>query len=185
MSNTPAERREVGVQAEVELVDRSASTSSLVGPPGCQSGSSPVPPALPAPVAPQPTGQHVCKIDIELRGQSLLPFAQNDNKAMSLPASMRAYSFERNSSSSSPGPGSKPPRRARDGGVRKDEQETGEEDGRGETRNKPHADRPAEEEAGAEQKEEKKREGDKPQQVAWDEQVGLSLLNPFCPDFEI
>ncbi|XP_068569880.1 uncharacterized protein gprin3a [Cebidichthys violaceus] len=71
------ERREVGVQVESEMVERSASTgcslhggapsSSLIGTPVCRSATAPTDPAG------QPPFQHVCKIDIELCRQSPLP----------------------------------------------------------------------------------------------------------------
>ncbi|XP_070785521.1 serine-rich adhesin for platelets [Enoplosus armatus] len=102
------ERREVGVQVEVEVVERSASvssslyrgapTSSLIGSPSCQSGSliSPTVPSLCCVPAGQLPLQHVCKIDIELRSQSVLPSVVTD-KASSLPACLRTYSFQQSS----------------------------------------------------------------------------------------
>ncbi|XP_075948277.1 uncharacterized protein gprin3a [Anarhichas minor] len=77
------ERREVGVQVELEVVERSASTgsslhggapsSSLIGSPICQSATSPTEPSLCCVPAGQPPFQHVCKIDIELCRQTSLP----------------------------------------------------------------------------------------------------------------
>ncbi|XP_040887720.1 G protein-regulated inducer of neurite outgrowth 1 [Toxotes jaculatrix] len=99
------EWREVGVQAEVEVVERSASTSpslqreapssSLICSPSCHSGSltSPTVPSLCCIPAGQPPLKHVCKIDIELRSQSVLPSAVTD-KASSLPTCLRTYSFQ-------------------------------------------------------------------------------------------
>ncbi|XP_044039772.1 G protein-regulated inducer of neurite outgrowth 1-like [Siniperca chuatsi] len=99
------ERREVGVQVEVEVVERSASTSSslhrgaptssLIGSPSCQLGSltSQTVPSLCCVPAGQPPFQHVCKIDIELRSQTVLPSVVTD-RASSLPASLRTYSFQ-------------------------------------------------------------------------------------------
>ncbi|XP_063325743.1 serine-rich adhesin for platelets-like [Pelmatolapia mariae] len=99
-------QREVAVQVEVEVVERSASTSpsfyqggiasSLIGSPSCQSGSLILPtvPSLCCVPATQKPVQHICKIDIELRSQSLLPSAVT-NKANSLPACLRAYSFQK------------------------------------------------------------------------------------------
>lgn len=101
------EQREVGVQVEVEVVERSASTSSsllrgtptssLIGSSSGQSGSltSPTVPLLCCgPDGEQPL-KHICKIDIELRSQSVLPSAVSD-KASSLPACLRTYSFQQN-----------------------------------------------------------------------------------------
>lgn len=97
------EQREVGCQ--VELVEHSASTSSslhggaprssLTGSPSCQSGSltSPTVPSLCCIPAGQPPFQHICKIDIELCSQSVLPSVVTD-KASSLPACLRTYSFQ-------------------------------------------------------------------------------------------
>lgn len=102
------EQREVGVQVEVEVVERSASTSpslhretptpSLICSPSCQSGSSTVSPTVPSFCcipAGQPPLQHICKIDIELRSQSVLPCVVTD-RASSLPACLRTYSFQQN-----------------------------------------------------------------------------------------
>lgn len=99
------EQREVGVQVEVEVVERSASTSpslhleapdpSMIGSPSCQMGSltSPTVPSLCCIPAGQPPFQHVCRIDIELHSQSVLPSVVTD-KASSLPACLRTYSFQ-------------------------------------------------------------------------------------------
>lgn len=97
------ERREVGVQVEVDeqsastssSLHRGAPTSSLIGSPSCQSGSltSPTVPSLCCVPAGQPPFQHICKIDIELRSQSVLPSVVTD-KASSLPACLRTYSFQ-------------------------------------------------------------------------------------------
>lgn len=101
------EQREVGVQVEVEVVERSASTSpslqmeaptsSMIGSPSCHSGSltSPTVPSLCCVPAGQQPLQHVCRIDIELHGQSVLPSVVTD-KASSLPACLRTYSFQQN-----------------------------------------------------------------------------------------
>ncbi|KAF3698070.1 G protein-regulated inducer of neurite outgrowth 3 [Channa argus] len=87
--------REVGVQVEVQVVERSASTSpslhleapssSMICSPSCKSGGlmSPTVPPLTCMSPGQPPYQHVCTIDIELRSQSTLPSA---DKASSLPA---------------------------------------------------------------------------------------------------
>ena len=87
------ERREVGVQVEVE-VERSAPTSSSLGA-GSQSSSltSPAVPSLCCVPAGQPPFQHICKIDIELCSQAVLPSVVTD-RASSLPASLRTYSFQ-------------------------------------------------------------------------------------------
>ncbi len=99
-----SEQRDVGVQ--VEVVDCSASarsslhmgatTSSLTGSPSCQSGglTSPLVPSLGSVPISQPPFQHVCKIDIEMVSQSVLPSVVTD-KASSLPACLRTYSFQR------------------------------------------------------------------------------------------
>ncbi|XP_043954214.1 flocculation protein FLO11-like [Gambusia affinis] len=80
-------QKEVGVQVEVEVVERSASTSpslhrgpptsSMIGSSSCQSSLSGVPPL-----------KHVCQIEIELCSQTLLPCIVPD-KASSLPACLR------------------------------------------------------------------------------------------------
>lgn len=92
------ERREVGVQTEVEVMERSASsspslhrgalTSSLIGSHSCQSGSltSPTVPPLSFMPASQSPFQHVCKIDIELCSRSVLPSV--------VPTCRRTYSFQ-------------------------------------------------------------------------------------------
>lgn len=89
------EQREVGCQ--VELVELAASacsglhrgdpSSSLIGSPSSQLRS------LTSPSAGQPPFQHVCKIDIELCSQSVLPSDVTD-KASSLPACLRTFSFQ-------------------------------------------------------------------------------------------
>ncbi|XP_035849586.1 mucin-5AC-like [Sander lucioperca] len=96
------ERREVGVQ--VEVVECLASTSSsrhmgapssLIGSPSCKSGSliSPTVPSLCCIPAGHPPFQHVCKIDIELCSQLVLP-SVGAERASSLPACLRTYSFQ-------------------------------------------------------------------------------------------
>lgn len=97
------EQREVGCQ--VELVELSASacsslhrgdpTSSLIGSPSSQlqSLTSPTVPSLCCIPAGQQPFQHVCKIDIELCSQSVLPSVVTD-KASSLPACLRTFSFQ-------------------------------------------------------------------------------------------
>nr|XP_033465256.1 mucin-5AC [Epinephelus lanceolatus] len=99
------ERKDVGVQVEMEVVEHTASassslhkgapSSSLIASPSCQSGSltSPTVPSLCCVPAGQPPFQHVCKINIELRSQSVLPSVVTD-RASSLPASLRTYSFQ-------------------------------------------------------------------------------------------
>nr|XP_008301418.1 PREDICTED: mucin-22-like [Stegastes partitus] len=97
------EQREVGIQVKVEVVERSVSTSpslhwaaptsSLSVSTSRQSGSaSPTVPSLCCIPAGRPPFQHVCKIDIELHSQSLLPSVVTD-KASSLPTCLRTYSF--------------------------------------------------------------------------------------------
>ncbi|XP_031706785.1 G protein-regulated inducer of neurite outgrowth 1 [Anarrhichthys ocellatus] len=98
------ERREVGVQVELEVVERLASTgsslhggapsSSLIGSPICQSATSPTEPSLCCVPAGQPPVQHVCKIDIELCRQSSLPSVSGADSASSLPACLHTYSFQ-------------------------------------------------------------------------------------------
>lgn len=102
------DRMEVGVQVEVESVECSASTSPslqrgaptspLLGSHSCQSESltSPTAPSFFCVPAGQPPFQHVCKIDIELYSQSVLPSVVTD-KAKSLPACLRTYSFQQSS----------------------------------------------------------------------------------------
>ncbi|XP_012712463.3 serine-rich adhesin for platelets [Fundulus heteroclitus] len=92
----PGEQKEVGVQVEVEVVERSASTSPslqwgaptsfLIGSPSFQSSLSCTPPL-----------KHVCQIEIELCSQTLLPCVVPE-KASSLPACLRSYSFQQNPS---------------------------------------------------------------------------------------
>ncbi|KAM6960419.1 uncharacterized protein gprin3a [Tautogolabrus adspersus] len=88
------ERKEVGIQVEVDLVP----SYPLIGSPSCQSGSltSPTVPSLCCIPAGQPPFQHVCKIDIELCSQTVLPSALTD-KASSLPDCLRTYSFHQSS----------------------------------------------------------------------------------------
>ncbi|XP_067435450.1 G protein-regulated inducer of neurite outgrowth 3 [Thunnus thynnus] len=161
------EQREVGVQVEVESVERSASTSptlhrgaptsSLIGSSSCQSDSltSPMVPSLFVVPADQPPLQHVCKIDIEMYSQSVLPSVVTD-KAKSLPACLRTYSFEQSPTLASElHLGQKQDRDASADSIWEDEEE--------------------EEEKAREQnkEEEDKEERDdmmKPQEVAWDEQ---------------
>ena len=154
------EQRDVGVQAEVEVVKRSASTSpdlhreaatsSLIGSPSCQSGS----------LASQPPFQHVCKIHIELRSQSVLPSVVTD-KATSLPASPRTYSFQQ-----SPGLMSVlglRPNQDRDVRAQRSLEEDEEKvDDKGA--------REQEEEEDEDRDEEERDEMVKPQKVVWDEQ---------------
>lgn len=97
------EQREVGCQ--VELVELAASAcsslhrgnplSSLIGSPSSQlrSLTSPTVPSSYCVPAGQPPFQHVCKIDIELCSQSVLPSVVTD-KASSLPACLRTFSFQ-------------------------------------------------------------------------------------------
>lgn len=97
------ELREVGVQVEVDErlatvtsgQHSGAPTSPVIGSPGYQSGSltSTNAPLLCCVPPGQPPFQHICKIDIELRSQSVLPSAVSD-KASSLPACLRTYSFQ-------------------------------------------------------------------------------------------
>ncbi|XP_072232286.1 uncharacterized protein gprin3a [Leuresthes tenuis] len=101
------EQREVGVQVEVEVVERSVSTSpslhwgaptsSLTSIPSCQSSSltSPTVPSLCCIPSFQPPLKHICKIDIELRSRALLPSSVAD-KASSLPTCLRTFSFQQN-----------------------------------------------------------------------------------------
>ncbi|XP_041634986.1 G protein-regulated inducer of neurite outgrowth 3 [Cheilinus undulatus] len=90
-----AERKEVGIQVEVDLVP----SYSLIASPSCQSGSltSPTVPSLCCIPAGQPPFQHVCQIDIELRSQTVLPsIVTEKDKASSLPACLRTFSFQQN-----------------------------------------------------------------------------------------
>ncbi|CAG5929447.1 unnamed protein product [Menidia menidia] len=101
------EQREVGVQVGVQVVERSVSTSPirhsgdpyspLIGTPSCQSESltSPTVPSLCCIPSCQPSLRHICKIDIELRNQALLPPSAAD-KASSLPVCLRTFSFQQN-----------------------------------------------------------------------------------------
>ncbi|XP_062301252.1 uncharacterized protein gprin3a [Scomber scombrus] len=158
------EWREVGVQVEVESVERSvstspslhrgATTSSPIGSPSLQfdSSISPTVPSVSCVPAGQPPFQHVCKIDIELFSQSVLPSVVTD-KAKSLPACLRTYSFQQSPTlASEPHLGPKQDRDRSADSIWEDEEE---------------------EEKAREQneKEEIKEERDevKPQEVAWDE----------------
>ncbi|KAG7215206.1 hypothetical protein INR49_022705 [Caranx melampygus] len=173
----PGEQREVGIQVEVEVVERSASTSpslhretptpSLVCSPSCQSGSLTVSPTVPSFCcipAGQPPFQHICKIDIELRSQSVLPCVVTD-KASSLPACLRTYSFQQ-----SPGLMSEL-RQNQDGGVSaesiwEDEETKGDDE---EQKSKePKTKEQKEDEDNEDNKD--KDEMVKPQEVVWDEQ---------------
>ncbi|KAK5612831.1 hypothetical protein CRENBAI_005870 [Crenichthys baileyi] len=94
LNKHPGEQKEVGVQVEVEVVERSASTSpslqwgpptsSLIGSPSCQLSLSCNPPL-----------KHVCQIEIELCSQTMLPCVVPD-KASSLPACLHTYSLQQN-----------------------------------------------------------------------------------------
>ncbi|XP_051249557.1 G protein-regulated inducer of neurite outgrowth 1-like [Dicentrarchus labrax] len=148
------ERREVGVQVEAEMVELSASglhrgtpAYSLIGSTSCQSVSltSPTAPSLCCAPAGQPPFQHVCKIDIELRSQSLFPSVVT-NKASSLPACLRTYTFQQS-------PALTPERGRRDVSAESIWEEEEEE---------------AEEKVTKEGEEED--ETAKPQEVAWDKQ---------------
>ncbi|XP_039997514.1 G protein-regulated inducer of neurite outgrowth 3 [Xiphias gladius] len=163
------EQREVGVQVEVEVVERSASTSpslhrdaptsSLIFSPSCQASSLTSPSCCIPPG--QPPFQHVCKIDIELRSQSVFPSVVTD-KASSLPACLRTYSFQQ-----SPGLMSELQRQNQDRDVsdesfwedREEEEDKGDDE----------VAREQKEEEGDEDKEEMA-EMVRPQEVAWDEQ---------------
>ncbi|XP_071315630.1 uncharacterized protein gprin3a [Trachinotus anak] len=178
------EQREVGVQVEVEVVERSASTSpslhreaptsSLICFPSCQSGSltSPTVPSICCVPAGQPLFQHVCKIDIELRSQSVLPSVVTD-KASSLPACLRKYSCQQN-----PGLmselrlGLNQGRDVSAESIWEDEEEEEEEEekeGDEEQESKASVAREQKEEEDDEDKEERE-ETMKPQEVLWDEQ---------------
>lgn len=87
------EPREVAIQ--VELDENSTSTSSTLhrGPPTSGTLASPTVPSLCCIPGSKPPFQHTCKIDIELRSQSVVPSAVA-NKASSLPACLRTYSFQ-------------------------------------------------------------------------------------------
>ncbi|XP_030018281.1 uncharacterized protein LOC115438658 isoform X2 [Sphaeramia orbicularis] len=107
MTDSSVRQKEVGVQVEIEMTECSASTSpnlskgaltsSLIGSPSCQSGSltSPMVPSLCCiPASQPPPFQHICKIEIELHSQSVLPSVLGD-KASSLPSCFRTYSFQK------------------------------------------------------------------------------------------
>ena len=164
------EWREVGIQVEVESVERSvstspslhmgATTSSPIGSPSLQFDSliSPTVPSLSCVSAGQPPFQHVCKIDIEMFSQSVLPSVVTD-KAKSLPACLRTYSFQQSPTlASEPHLGPKQDRdRSADSIWEDEEEEEAEEEEKAREQN---------------EKEEIKEERDemvKPQEVAWDE----------------
>ncbi|XP_049425104.1 mucin-5AC [Epinephelus fuscoguttatus] len=166
------EQKEVGVQVEMEVVEHTASassslhkgapSSSLIASPSCQSGSltSPTVPSLCCVPAGQPPFQHVCKINIELRSQSMLPSVVTD-RASSLPTSLRTYSFQQ-----SPGLmselrlGRNPDRDISAESIWEDEEEEEEE-----VEEKVAREQNKEEEDG-----EERVETMKPQEVAWDKQ---------------
>lgn len=163
------ERREVGVQ--VEVVERSASTSSslhrgaptstLIGSPSCQSGSltSPTDPSLCGAPADQPPFQHVCKIDIELCSQSVLPSLVTD-RASSLPACLRTYSFKQSPALMSELQlGQNQDRNVSAESIWEDEEE--EEKGHGKVARKQNVE---------EEDKDEREEAVKPQEVAWDKQ---------------
>ncbi|GLD68093.1 G protein-regulated inducer of neurite outgrowth 1 [Lates japonicus] len=168
------EWREVGIQVEVEVVERSVSTSprlhreaptsSLIFSPSCQSGSltSPAVPSLCCVPAEQPPFQHVCKIDIELRSQSVLPSVVTD-KASSLPACLRTYSFQQNPSLIS----ELQLRQNQEGDVSAESIWEDEEEEVEKGDNKGAREQKEEEEDGDK---EEKEETVKPQEVVWDEQ---------------
>lgn len=85
-------QKEVGIQVGVETSERSTSTSpiSVFGAPWCQPAATT---SVRSVSAERSSLKHVCKIDIELRGQSLLPSVISD-KCQSLPACLRTYSFQ-------------------------------------------------------------------------------------------
>ncbi|KAL7374864.1 hypothetical protein ABVT39_008305 [Epinephelus coioides] len=166
------ERKEVGVQVEMEVVEHTASassslhkgapSSSLIASPSCQSGSltSPTVPSLCCVPAGQPPFQHVCKINIELRSQSVLPSVVTD-RASSLPTSLRTYSFQQ-----SPGLmselrlGQNPDRDISAESIWEDEEEEEEEE----------EEKVAREQNKEEEDGEERVETMKPQEVAWDKQ---------------
>ncbi|KAM7376945.1 hypothetical protein PAMA_013633 [Pampus argenteus] len=90
-------RKDAAVQVEVGLVECSVSTSTSLhrgaptSSPSCQLDSLTLP--MFCVPAGQPPYQHVCKIDIELYSQSVLPSVVTD-KTKSLPACLRTYSFQ-------------------------------------------------------------------------------------------
>ncbi|XP_070849852.1 serine-rich adhesin for platelets [Chaetodon trifascialis] len=164
-----AERREVGVQVQVEVAECSSATSSnlhggpptcsLIGSPSCQSGSLTMP-TVPSPCC-VPDGQappqHICKIDIELRSQSVLPSIVTD-KASSLPACLRTYSFQQ-----SPVLGSElqlGQNQDRDVSVESIWEDKEEEEEKGEYKVA----------RGQNEEEEERKETAKPREVAWDKQ---------------
>lgn len=166
------EWKEVGVQVEVESVERSVSTSpslhrgaptsSLIGSPSPQIDSVTLPrvPSWFYVPTSQPPIQHVCKIDIEMYSQSVLPSVVTD-KAKSLPACLRTYSFQQSPTlASEPHLGPKPDRDVSTDSIweeEEEEEEVNEEEEKAIEVNK---------------KEENKEERDetvKPQDVAWDE----------------
>lgn len=92
------ELREVAVQVDVDAhlaaatsgLQGASPVSSQIGSPGLTAGNTPLLCCVPAG---QPPLQHVCKIDIELCSQSVLPSAAAD-KAGSIPACLRTSSFQ-------------------------------------------------------------------------------------------
>ncbi|XP_070711271.1 G protein-regulated inducer of neurite outgrowth 1 [Pempheris klunzingeri] len=158
------DRRDVGVQVEVVEHSTSASsslhggapTSSPIGSPGCQSGSltSPTVPTLCCVPAGQSPLQHVCKIDIELCSQSVLPSVGTD-RASSLPACLRTYSFQQSPALVSELQFG----RNQDGNVSAESIWEDEEDEKGDDK-----------EAREQNMEEDDEEAGKPQEVAWDKQ---------------
>ncbi|XP_060887905.1 serine-rich adhesin for platelets [Labrus mixtus] len=116
------ERKEVGIQVEVDLFP----SYPLIGSPSCQSGSltSPTVPSLCCIPAGQPPFQHVCQINIELCSQTELPSAVTD-KASSLPACLRTYSFQQSSLMSQLQPGQNQDRDVSAESIWEDEEDEG------------------------------------------------------------
>lgn len=83
---------QVGVDANLATITSGlhdgSPMSHQIGPPGLSSGNTPLLCCLPPG---QPPFQHVCKIDIELCSQSILPLS---DKATSIPACLSTYSFQ-------------------------------------------------------------------------------------------
>ncbi|KAM3590149.1 uncharacterized protein V6R79_004631 [Siganus canaliculatus] len=161
------ERREVGVQVQVEVTAASSSSvhkeppasSSPIGSPSGPSGSQALPtvPSLCCVPAGQTPFQHICKIDIELRSQSMPPSVRTD-KASSLPACLRTYSFQQTPALMSERQlGSS--RCVSVGSICEDETE---EEVKGDDK--------ATEEKRGEEEEEEEEDTAKPQEVAWDKQ---------------
>lgn len=145
------ELREVAVQVGVDTnlatiasgLHGGSPMSPQIGSPGLPSGSTPLLCCIPPG---QPPFQHVCKIDIELCSQSVLPSAASD-KTSSIPACLSTYSFQQ-----SPGF-----RQNYDMSVRSTVEETDDKTGNNE--------------AGEEiNKEAEKEVKLKPQEVVWDKQ---------------